>query len=61
MDTSMIRNKAKELGIKTGKKKSVDLIKSIQEAEGNFPCFKTAAGFCDQSGCLWRSDCLQSK
>ena len=58
MNADMIRTKAKELGIKTGKKKSADLVKSIQEAEGNFPCFKTATDFCDQSGCLWRGDCL---
>ena len=61
MDMTVVKAKAKELGIKSGKKAGADLIKSIQTAEGNFPCFKTAAGSCDQSGCLWRSDCLSSK
>ena len=61
MDATIIRDKAKSLGIKTARKKSDDLIKLIQEAEGNFPCFKTASDSCDQTGCLWRSDCLSTK
>lgn len=61
MDLSVVKEKAKSLGIKSVRKNSVDLIKDIQKAEGNFPCFKTASGFCDQKGCLWRSDCLSSK
>ncbi|MBN1307977.1 MAG: hypothetical protein JXA18_08680 [Chitinispirillaceae bacterium] len=61
MDITMVREKAKALGIKTARKNTTDLIKSIQKAEGNFPCFKTANGFCDQVDCLWRTDCLSSK
>ena len=61
MNMTVVKAKAKELGIKSGKKNSADLIKMIQKTEGNFPCFKTASGFCDQSGCLWRNDCLSSK
>ena len=61
MKMTMIKEKAKELGIKAGRKNSADLIKSIQVAEGNFPCYKTALGFCDQQGCLWRTDCLSKK
>ena len=61
MDITIVREKAKALGIKSGKKNSTDIIKSIQKAEGNFPCFKTSTGFCDQQSCLWRSDCLSSK
>jgi hypothetical protein len=61
MDMTVVKEKAKSLGIKAARKSSTDLIKSIQQAEGNFPCFKTANGFCDQQSCLWRSDCLSSK
>lgn len=61
MDMTIVKEKAKALGIKAGKKNSADLIKSIQTAEGNFPCFKTAGSSCDQQGCLWRTDCLISK
>jgi hypothetical protein len=62
MDMSVVKQKAKALGVKIAPRtNSVDLIKSIQQAEGNFPCFKTAIGSCDQAGCLWRTDCLSSK
>ena len=53
-----VRIKAKELGLKTAKMKKEDLIRAVQAAEGNFPCFGTADGACDQSGCCWLDDCL---
>lgn len=54
-----LKEKAKNLGIKPkiGMKK-VDLIRSIQTAEGNFSCFGTAKDYCDQMSCCWREDCL---
>jgi len=36
-----------------------ELIKNIQKAEGNFDCFGTASGYCNQAACCWRSDCLR--
>jgi len=54
-----IREKAKAMGIKTGKLRKAKLIHAIQEAEGNTPCFgKAVNGECDQTECLWREDCL---
>lgn len=49
---------AKQHGIKVGKLKKAELVRAIQEAEGNNACFETgqAAG-CGQAGCLWRADC----
>lgn len=46
------KEKAENLGIKPkiGMKK-VDLIRSIQTTEGNFPCFGTARDFCNQMSC----------
>lgn len=61
MDAAMVKQKAKSLGIKIAKKNTTELIKSIQQAEGNFPCYKTAHGSCSQHDCLWRIDCLSSK
>ncbi len=59
MRLSEIEKKAKDLGIKdTWKHSKKNLIKTIQRAEGNFDCFGTAAGSCDQSACYWRSECL---
>ena len=59
MDLKEIREKAGKLGIrsKIGMKKE-NLIRSIQAAEGNFPCFSTARDYCGQTSCCWREDCL---
>lgn len=46
------------MGIKVGKMKKGDLIRSIQVEEGNFPCFGTPSNHCDQLECSWRNDCL---
>ena len=58
MKMAQIKEKAKQLGLKAGKKNKLDLVRSIQEKEGNFPCFQTAKEYCDQSGCTWREDCI---
>lgn len=59
MDLKEIKEKAKKLGVepKLGMKKEV-LVRSIQAAEGNFPCFGTAKDYCDRLECCWRNDCL---
>jgi hypothetical protein len=51
---------AKAKGIRVGNQKDQALIiREIQMAEGNFPCYGTAtSGDCDQARCLWRKDCL---
>ncbi|MHB1379940.1 MAG: SAP domain-containing protein [Desulfurivibrionaceae bacterium] len=53
-----IKAKAKNLGIRAGKMKKEDLIRTIQEREGNFPCFGSAMEHCSQEDCSWREDCL---
>ena len=59
MNMQEIRGIAKGLGLKTSRTTKVNLVRSIQLTEGNFDCFGTAReGVCDQSGCLWRKDCL---
>ncbi len=58
MNMSEIKEVAKDRGVKVGRLKKADLIREIQEAEGNPQCFCT--GFseqCGQQGCLWRADC----
>ena len=54
-----IRMIAKNMGIDPKKMNKTNLIKSIQIKEGNTPCFKTADIYCDQTDCLWNSDCLK--
>ena len=58
MKLADIKMKAKELDIKTGNLKKVDLIRKIQTKEGNNPCFQMNGGSCDQMACCWRKDCL---
>jgi hypothetical protein len=38
--------------------KKADLVRAIQQAEGNQVCFETGvAEACGQHACLWRGDC----
>lgn len=60
MNLKDVKEIAKQKGIKAGKMKKEELIRSIQKTEGNFDCFGTAvSGECSQDDCLWREDCLQ--
>lgn len=59
MKIQSIRKIAKEQGIRTEKLGLTELIHAIQLAEGNFNCFGSAVnGYCDQSECLWKDDCV---
>ena len=61
MQMQEIRTIAKNFGIKTSRQNKVELVRSIQVAEGNFSCFATAVnGECDQTGCVWRKDCFEA-
>lgn len=59
MNMQDIRERAKDFGLKTARMSKVELIKTIQLAEGNFNCFATAVdNECDQFNCIWRDDCF---
>ena len=60
MKLQEVQAMAKAKGVRIGNVKDQTLlIREIQKAEGNFPCYGAAtAGKCDQTGCLWRKDCL---
>ena len=62
MELKELKGKARNLGIrpKIGMKKE-NLVRSIQTAEGNFPCFGTAKDYCDQPACSWRNNCLPKR
>lgn len=60
MTIKELRKMAKAPGIKYGGLRKADLIKQIQKTEGNFDCFGTAIGDCDQIHSLFRDDCLMS-
>jgi hypothetical protein len=59
MTLKAIKEKAMKLGIKPkpNAKKEL-LIRAIQAAEGNFPCFQATDDTCAQLECCWRCDCL---
>jgi hypothetical protein len=54
-----IRNKAQQPGGKPGKVTKTELIRAIQQQEGNPPCFGTAMNQCDQAACCRPDDRLK--
>ena len=59
----MTKRKILELAARKGLRgvsrlRKAELIRAIQQHEGNYPCFGTAEGFCDRRDCLWREDCI---
>jgi len=60
MKLDEIKEIAKQHNIKVGKMKKADLVRAIQDAEGNEVCFETGrANSCEQPACLWREDCAE--
>ncbi len=60
MKVAEVKERAAEMNIKVTGRKKTEMIRSIQVSEGNYPCFKTAEGQCDQHDCYWREDCLSA-
>ncbi len=61
MKIQAIRTIAKKNGVKVGSQGKIELIRSIQKAEGNNDCFATPyVKECNQLNCLWREDCLKT-
>ena len=58
MEMAKVRERAKVFGIKTVGLKKAAIIREIQQREGNFSCFGTAANDCDRKDCCWMEDCL---
>ncbi len=58
MTKQEVKKIAAQKGIASGTLNKVDLIRTIQKAEGNEPCYMTGkASVCGQTQCLWRADC----
>jgi hypothetical protein len=58
MSIRELQKMARSLGINTGGLNRIGLVQAIQRAEGNFACFGTAVGSCDQINCRFREDCI---
>ena len=56
-----IRKKAQILGVRPGKMKKLELIRAIQQAEGNTACFGTSNGQCVDTTCCFFTDCVKMK
>ncbi|WP_432822099.1 SAP domain-containing protein [Trichloromonas sp.] len=58
MKMEEIKAVARVRGVKSGRMKKAELVRAIQQAEGNNQCFVTGqADRCGQYECLWREDC----
>ena len=59
MNMTEIRERAVAVGLAgAGKLRKAELIRKIQLAEGNNPCFGAPwRGSCAEMFCCWRSDC----
>ena len=58
MKINAIKEIARQHNLKPGRANKGELIRSIQQAEGNFPCFDSnSVNECGQFNCLWREDC----
>lgn len=59
MNMTEIRQFARTRGLKPARLRKTELIRAIQDAEGNPTCFATGqAEQCGQPECLWRQDCV---
>ena len=38
----------------------VNLVRSIQRAEGNIDCYRRGRQECDRMSCVWRAHCLKA-
>lgn len=57
MTLKKVRETARTLGIKNiSRYRKENLIRVIQETEGNSPCFKDIRD-CREVGCCWREEC----
>ena len=62
MKMQEVKEMAAKIGVKAGRKTKTDLIRTIQESEGNIPCFQTVAfSSCFEEDCCWRPECSTSR
>jgi hypothetical protein len=57
-----IKNKARGLGLNPENLPKMDLVRAIQRAEGNTPCYgRSNNGQCPYTDCCFRKDCFKIK
>ena len=61
MNVKDIQKMVRNMGLKPGKLKKVELVRLIQKEEKNDECFATSlVTSCGQDDCLWRTDCIKA-
>jgi len=60
MRITEVRERGRKMGVRgMAKLRKAELIRAIQQGEGNQECFGAPWRFdCQQTGCCWRQDCL---
>lgn len=59
MKIEEIKGIARQHNLKVGKAKKSELVRAIQESQGNQPCFDSnRSADCCQYSCCWREDCV---
>ena len=58
MTIEEIRQRAEALGIPTTCRNKAELVRAIQSAEGNSPCFRSGRSQCEHIGCCWLVECI---
>lgn len=59
MKIDEIKGIARQYNLKTAKANKGELVRAIQQAEGNSACFNSnSSQVCGQHNCLWRQDCV---
>jgi hypothetical protein len=58
MTVEEIKAIARQKQVKPGRLTKAELVRAIQIAEGNSPCFDSnSSQLCGQDNCLWRGHC----
>lgn len=58
MNVTEIKEIAQQYNIKTGRATKSELVRAIQQCEGNQQCFDSnISDGCGQHACAWREDC----
>jgi alkylated DNA repair dioxygenase AlkB len=58
MNTRQLREDARVIENKIGWKAKRELIRSVQEMQGEEPCFQSNKVSCDRVDCGWRRECM---
>ena len=58
MKTKEIRKRAEAFDLKLKSKNKTQMIRAIQEAEGNPQCFRSGLEHCEHVDCCWLEECI---